>query len=485
MGLIENTLKRFGYTRRIEGSALWPDYNETGDTRAWKRLGTGSNAFDRDITQTFLQESTQRAFRAWRLNPFVKRIVEMHVNYVVGEGVQIQANDERVQLIIDSFWNDPTNNLDMKLEDVTRDLSLFGEVFICPFVNTMTGKVKLGYLDPLQVSGIETNPFNADEALYVVFDESGTGKRKLRIVFTDTAGAGADMFPKVYGKDNPILSIPVTTDGMRIGEVFYLSANKTIGVTRGTSDFLPILDWCRSTEDLLFTLLDKAKLQNAVYLLLTVKNATAEQLRRFRDPNDPLYIPQPKSGTMGIKSDNMEYEYLAPSLASADMSEAVRMFKSMIEIGSGVPEHQFGQGGDVNRATALEMGGPFHKMLQQRQKQLQYHIEDIIQFVIDQSRIFTSNLKSVSDFGFTVTMSSISAKDDVQSSATVQQRLAAIVAAKQSNLISDELAHTLAQQSLADSGFEFEPEQYIPSPVMNGAIPITPGLQEALRRVTA
>lgn len=483
MGIVQNTLRRLGYVRR-EAGALWPYTEDAADSRAWKRLGQGAYKFDRDVPSQFLQESIQRAFRAWRLNPFVKRITEMHVNYVVGDGVTISAGDERVQAVCESFWNDPNNTLDLKLEEVVRDLSLFGEVYILPFVNVLTGRVNLGYLDPLSVQAIESNPLNYNEPVYVCVNAADGTQRKLRIVYLDKSGNAKDAIPHVYGKANEALNIPVSTVGMHVGEAFYLAANKTIGVTRGTGDFLPILDWCRSTEDLLFTQLEKAQLQNAVYLMVTVAGASPEELQRYRTPGDTFYLPMPKPGSMGIKNDKMTYEYLAPTLNSGDMAEAVRMFKSMIEIGSGVPEHQFGQGGDVNRATALEMGGPFHKMLLQRQRQVKYALEDVLQFVIDQKRIFTHDLDGVSDFSVSVTMSPINAKDTATEAATTNQMLSAIVAAKQSKLISDELAFKLGQQVLANAGLEFEQESYNPQPQApgNGYTPPSPGLLEAMKR---
>lgn len=480
MGLINNTLRRLGYVRR-EAGALWPFTEDSGDTRAWKRLGQGAYKFDRDVPSQFLQESVQRAFRAWRLNPFVKRIVEMHVNYVVGDGVEIKAADPRVQAVCESFWNDPKNSLDLKLEEVVRDLSLFGEVFILPFTNVLTGKVQLGYLDPLSVEAIESNPLNYNEPLFVCVRASDGTQRKLRIVYVDQLGTAREAMPTQYGTENKAIIVPPNTTGMRVGEAFYLAANRTIGVTRGTGDFLPILDWCRSTEDLLFTQLEKAQLQNAVFLVVTIKGVSAEELQQYRTPGDPKYIPMPKPGSMGIKNDMMEYEYVAPSLNAADMAEAVRMFKSMIEIGSGVPEHQFGQGGDVNRATALEMGGPFHKMLLQRQKQVKYFLEDLLQFVVDQRRIFTQDLAGVTDFSVTVTMSPISAKDKASDAAAATQFLSAVVAAKQSRLVSDEMAFNLAQQILGNAGLEFEPEAYTPAAPSNGEV--SPGLLEALRRL--
>ena len=68
-----------------------------------------------------------------------------------------------------------------------------------------------------------------------------------------------------------------------------------------------------------------------------------------------------------VHNESEAWQALAPDSHAADLSQTGRVARNHILAGAGaLPEHWLGGGGDVNRATAAEMGSPAHKMLAMR-----------------------------------------------------------------------------------------------------------------------
>jgi len=74
-----------------------------------------------------------------------------------------------------------------------------------------------------------------------------------------------------------------------------------------------------------------------------------------------------------------------PQIGAADVRDDGRALRLMIAVGSGVPEHYLGEGGNANRATAAEMGLPAIKRMQRRQEYLRQVLETICARVVDEA----------------------------------------------------------------------------------------------------
>ena len=69
---------------------------------------------------------------------------------------------------------------------------------------------------------------------------------------------------------------------------------------------------------------------------------------------------------MRVHNESETWQALTPDLGGRDLDAVSRLFRNHLLIGSGMPEHWFGGGGDANRATAAEMGDPAFKTLKVR-----------------------------------------------------------------------------------------------------------------------
>ena len=121
---------------------------------------------DKELTPASWQKQMAVAHFLWLQNPMAYRILELVADFVVGDGFLYEAEDPEVDKIIDRFWTDPDNDLDMTQFDRYMELITFGTLVIRNFVNPVNGHVKLSPVDPSWI-------------VEVVPDENIPGKARL------------------------------------------------------------------------------------------------------------------------------------------------------------------------------------------------------------------------------------------------------------------------------------------------------------------
>lgn len=150
------------------------------DEEGWRRLTGDARRDLSSITQTRMQEL---GVYMWRTNPLANRLIELPVAFLLAEGVTLQVKDEEAQKWLRKFWNDPINNMDIKLPKKVRELALYGEQCYPAFVNEMNGHVRLGYLDPGLIETVVTDPDNIEQPIGVVTKKDRKGiARRYRII---------------------------------------------------------------------------------------------------------------------------------------------------------------------------------------------------------------------------------------------------------------------------------------------------------------
>jgi len=128
--------------RLVEAAGTTIDADEEG----FRRLSGDKLRDLGPLTQARMQKM---AAYLWEVNLVANRIVELQVAFLLAEGVRLEAGDDETQAVLDRFWFDPINQMDLKLAKKVRELALFGEQCWPAFVNEHNGHVRLGYLGPL------------------------------------------------------------------------------------------------------------------------------------------------------------------------------------------------------------------------------------------------------------------------------------------------------------------------------------------------
>jgi hypothetical protein len=388
------------------------------------------------------------ALFAWESNLLANRIIELPLAYLLAEGVRLVSEDPIIQEILDKFWRDPINQMDLKLPKKLRELALFGEQCYPAFVNEHSGHVRLGYLDPALIETIVTDPDNGEQKIGIVTRKNNRGQaRRYKII--------------VNGPENELFTERTQRirESFTDGECFYFSINDLSNGRRGRSDLLAQIDWLDAYDQFLFGEADRAAAMRAFLWDVTIKGATPEEVEARAKK-----ISAPKSGSVRVHNDAEEWSAETPDLKAQDSSENARLFRNHILGGATLPEVWYGGGGDVNRAAAAEMGGPTFKMFVMRQTYAGYMLETMGQYAIRQNELkqgrgepdlFDQLYKVTTQWPEMVT------RDTTQYASALQQVTVAVTMAIDRNLITEETAIRIIENISGRLGVEFDAQDEI------------------------
>ncbi|MEQ1776665.1 MAG: hypothetical protein ABL891_23005, partial [Burkholderiales bacterium] len=193
------------------------------DEDQWRKLTSDAQ---RDLTPMTQARMQKMAHFLWESNLLANRLIELPMAYLLAEGVTLTVDDEGNQKVLDRFWRDPINNMNIKLPKKVRELAIFGEQCYPAFVDKVGGTVRLGYLDPAMIERVAVDPDNAEQPIGIetVKDQHGRSRRYRVIV------------------NGPESVFTRRTQALRQayadGECFYFRVNDLSSGRRGRSDLL-------------------------------------------------------------------------------------------------------------------------------------------------------------------------------------------------------------------------------------------------------
>ena len=337
------------------------------DEDQWRKL-TGDA--QRDLSPMTQQKMQKIAHYLWEANLLANRIIELPVAYLLAEGVALKVDGESEeakanQATLDRFWADPINQMDLKLPKKVRELALFGEQVYPAFANEHNGAVRLGYLDPSLIETVVKDPDNPEQPIGIVTVKDRKGRaRRYRVVINGDEDAFTSRTQSIR-------------ETFADGDAFYFQVNDLSSGSRGRSDLLAQADWLDGLDQFMWGELDRAAFLRAFIWDVTLKNADRATVEKRAKE-----IRTPSPGTINVHNDSELWEAMAPELKGYENAATARLFRNHVLGGASLPEHWFGGGGDVNRATAAEMGGPTFKMLAMRQRVWKHILESIGRYVL-------------------------------------------------------------------------------------------------------
>jgi hypothetical protein len=427
--------------REAYGESVDPDDDQ------WRRLTGDGNRDLAPMTQKRMQDL---AVYLWQANPVANRLVELPTAFLLADGVKLVATAEDpdiraiVQDYLDRLWLHPTNNFPIKLAKKVRELAIFGEQCWPAFTNPFTGEVRLGYLDPSQIETVVHDPDNAEQPIGIVTKRNRKGEQKRYKVIVN--GRDDDLFT------TRTVEIRTTfTDG----EAFWFCVNALCTDTRGRSDLLPVMDWCDAYEQQLYGEAQRQDFLRSYVWDVTLKGGTEEDVKKKARTISP-----PAPGTVRVHNDSEVWTALTPNLQATDNSEGARLFRNHILGGQTMPEHWFGGGGNVNRATGDSMSEPTIKLLSMRQAFIGYMLLEVGRYTIRQREIAASGKEPDlfdSNFGVECQWPEMSPKDTTKYAAAFQQVVMGAAMAMDKGLLGQHTAIALIGTVAERLGLEIDP----------------------------
>ncbi len=336
-----------------------------GGDIGWRRLTTNLN---RDLYPVKQDRMIEIAYWEWENNPLAHFLIETTVDFLLADGMPFECEDPNSQEVLEDFWFDPINQMDIYFHKFVRELWLYGEQCYPAFVAEQTGKVRLGYIDPIQIYQVITDPENVKIPIGVIIKSLNYQQMKTyKTILPQEAEAmlsdDAQRFRENYNA----------------GECFYFAVNNVTNSPRGRSDLMTVADFLDAYENFLFNYTDKWDLMNSFVWDIEMAGADekrlTEELRRFTK----------KSGSVYAHNEKVKLNASAPKLGSAEATDGARLFRNHILGKFGYPSYWFGGGEDANRAIGVEMGTPAFKKLSAKQRITKMIWQQIFRFVVYKS----------------------------------------------------------------------------------------------------
>ncbi|GAA5784692.1 hypothetical protein [Chitiniphilus shinanonensis] len=410
------------------------------DDDAWRRL---SGDTDRDLAPMTHERMQKMALYLWESNVLANRIIELPLAFLLAEGVSWSVQDTAMQAVLDRFWRDPINQMDLKLPKKVRELALYGEQCYPVFANEMNGDLRLGYLNPRHITTVVMDPDNPEQAIGIVTNKDRKNKtRRYRVIVNGPETVFTERTQEIRA---------TFTDG----DAFWFTVNDLSDGARGRSDLLAQADWLDGYDMFLFGELDRAQFLRSFVWDVTIAGAdqAAVDARAAK-------IAPPRPNSVRVHNESEKWQAVTPSLQAGDTSDTARLMRNHVLGGATLPEHWYGGGGDVNRSTAGSMDEPTFKSFTMRQQILRHILREIGRYVLRQHLLAQGKPEPEPNderLDVAVTFPEMVARDTSRYAAALQQVIAAVSIAVTAKLMTEATAIAVIAAVASRLGVEIEP----------------------------
>lgn len=404
----------------------------------WRRLSGNSV---RELPIATWARQCEVCYWLWKTNPLGNWLIETLTALVAGQGFTYTAENDEVRDLIKSLWDDPINAFDLKVEGKVRELGIFGVQCWPVFKGEQTGRIRLGMVDPSQIQEIYTDPENAELQIGVKIANLQTGQFRLlkTILEEESDSVMSDAARELR-------------DSFEDGECFLFSINRVSNDPWGTSDIFVLADWLDEYEDFIYQYSEKARKQNAFIWDVTVNGADDKECQRIAEQ-----YPKQGDAALRVHNEKMNWEPKAPKLQAIEIKESAGVFRNHILGNKSIPEHWYGGGGDVNRATAGESNEPILAFVRSRQNMVKHILTQIIRYAIRSAldaRYLT--VPEEEAFKFSINMPEATNTDLNKLSTAVRDIVNSLVAAAAQGWVDQAQAVKIFAFVIAMIGFEID-----------------------------
>jgi hypothetical protein len=370
------------------------------------------------------------ALSLWQKNHMARRLLEIPVDFVVGDGVTVvaQHNDEelkeQIQGVIDGFWNDPINGMRDQIENYARETLLWGEICMPRRVREIDGKTRLGWICPLDIEEVKPETVTGEPGIVIVKDSIAkeVGQKELQVIR--------------YIEDQETWT----------GECFFYSINRPKGRCRGTSELYSAMIWIDIMEQTMLGQADRAKLNSSFNWDVLLKGMNEVQIKDWLKTNGR----RPKPNEIRAHNEFVEWKTVQPELASMEFEQHIKTMLTFILGGYGYPNHWFGSGSDANLAT--------RKALRRKQKVFGRMIGDMVRdALIHAEAAGKLPAGTAADDPFDVQVPDLSGPDIAKTAIAIQGITSGVIAAEEAGLISHDTAMNVIALALSETGIEIDP----------------------------
>lgn len=386
----------------------------------------------RDRMKPTRQEILRNSLEAWRENPLAKRYVSTMKQYIAGDGLVIESEDEQVNKFLNEWWNHPENRMEIRAGDMAEELIRAGNIF--PLLTT-----------------------NAEGMTYIRLIPASDGKC-YGVKDIKTAENDSENVTTYLGYNSEIEEGPAwkpykkeddkqKQDGSFNPVMVHYALNKVVGAAWGESDLYSILKWMRRYSDWLERRVQLNFFRTIFAWVLKGKYKTESQ-RKEREREVNANKPSPNS--ILVCDESEEWDVLEPKLNSGEAGKDGMAVKKMVAVGMGFPMHFLAEPESATRTTAEQSGGPTYRFFKDRQTYFLYCIYDLARIALRRRAMVDDDLDG--EAAIEVRGGDISARDNTALSLSASRISKAAVVLRDRELIDDEELMRLFYKFTGEAG---------------------------------
>jgi hypothetical protein len=363
------------------------------DDAGWRRLSDLGGAYD--YTAADLADIRTRCISLWKIDPTVAQAVSLLQSGALRDGeLEPDATDERVQEVVDEFWQDDDNQLALFGRDglalLHLTLMLEGERFLTLFTSERDAAVRIGDVRPDEITQVITHPenwrrpvlykreyraseYNAREGRY------HPGER--RVEYLRDWRLSPEVAGDRWDDDAPLQELLASVgDALRDDCWCYHARVRGLGL-RGMPAVWRAFEWAKAHGKSLSTMMTLASALAAFAWTKTVKTKSAATLEGFAATHGGS--PAQGPGAMHVGNDKVDLQPVAISTGGTDVQEATARQMHLQQIRTfGFGEHWYSDATRGNLATAAAMELPAIWRIENQQALFRQILTDIIGFAV-------------------------------------------------------------------------------------------------------
>jgi len=364
----------------------------------WMRLG-GS---DKEFSRSALNDINNLARMYWLKNPLVKRAVLTQTQYVMGQGLNVQARHTTINDIVQEFWADPKNQVELTSHQALMiketELQCFANIFFVFFIQGTSGRVRVRTIPMAEIDNIICNPEDAKEPWF--YKRIWTQQSFSIESGTYSAEQHTAYYPDWCHRPK---EKPLSIGGSQVQwdtPVHHIKVNALSDMKFGVSEVYATFDWARAYKEFLENWATIVK----AYARFAWKAAVKGGSRGVAAVKDKLQStiatgietnPAPVTGSVWVEGESVSLEPIKTSGATTSAEDG-RQLRLMVCSATGIFEHYLtGDPSTGNLATAKAMELPMLLMFKDRQQLWADVIQNILQFVVDHAARAGKRLKQV------------------------------------------------------------------------------------------
>lgn len=348
-----------------------------------------------EADQEFSRDGLRRIMAMSRLfflkNPLINRAVTLQAMYVWGQGVSIKGAHPEIDAIVQSFLDDPKNQVELTGHQARtmkeQDLQVEGNLFFVLFPHMATGRVQVRTIPADEIAEILTNPEDRKDPWFYKREWSTT------TLDADHGGSVTTAQQIAYYPDwryNPTAK-PMAIGGREVRwdtPIYHVRVGGLSNMQFGVPETYSGLDWARAYKEFLE---DWATIVRAYAKFAFQMNAKGgkkgiaaikSKLGTTLGTSSSETNPPPNAGSIAVMAEGNNLTPIKTAGATTSADDGRRMLL-MVAAATGLPESFFGDVSVGTLATAKSLDRPTELKFRDRQELWKDVLHDILQYVVD------------------------------------------------------------------------------------------------------